>query len=83
MSCTRVFLAVVFPPLAVLDYGCGSVAIVGLLSLVGWVPGVIAALVIASKPPPAGAAGSGSLGLAAFAIVLCLAAAVFLAAWGG
>jgi len=75
----------VFPPLAVLDYGCGSVAIVGLLSLVGWVPGVIAALVIASKPPPAGAAGSGSLGLglAAFAIVLCLAAAVFLAALGG
>ena len=82
MSCTRVLLAVLFPPLAVLDYGCGSVAIVGLLSLVGWVPGVIAALVIASNPVPAGRAVSGSLGLFAFAIVLCLAASVLLSVVG-
>ena len=46
MSCLRVILAIIFPPLAVLDRGCGSVLIVALLTLCGWVPGVIAALVI-------------------------------------
>lgn len=46
MSCLRVLLAIFFPPLAVLDQGCGSVVIVSLLTLCGWVPGVIGALVI-------------------------------------
>ena len=46
MSCLRVILASIVPPLAVLDRGCGSVLIVALLTLCGWVPGVIAALVI-------------------------------------
>lgn len=46
MSLLRVLLAILFPPLAVLDRGCGSVLIVALLTCVGWVPGVIAALVI-------------------------------------
>ncbi|MBR5530456.1 MAG: YqaE/Pmp3 family membrane protein [Bacteroidaceae bacterium] len=49
MSLLRVILAIFFPPLAVLDRGCGSVLIVFLLTLVGWVPGVIAALVILNK----------------------------------
>ena len=49
MSLFRVILAILFPPLAVLDRGCGSVLIVFLLTLVGWVPGVIAALVIQNK----------------------------------
>lgn len=49
MSLLRVILAILFPPLAVLDRGCGSVLIVFLLTLVGWVPGVIAALVILNK----------------------------------
>jgi uncharacterized membrane protein YqaE (UPF0057 family) len=49
MSCLQVLLAVIFPPLAVLDRGCGSVLIVFLLTCVGWVPGVIAALVILNK----------------------------------
>lgn len=49
MSLLRVILAILFPPLAVLDRGCGSVLIVLLLTLVGWVPGVIAALVILNK----------------------------------
>lgn len=49
MSLLRVILAIVFPPLAVLDRGCGSVLIVLLLTLIGWVPGVIAALVILNK----------------------------------
>jgi len=49
MSCLQVLLAVIFPPLAVLDRGCGSVMIVFLLTLLGWVPGVIAALIILNK----------------------------------
>ena len=49
MSLLRVLLAIFFPPLAVLDRGCGSVLIVFLLTLCGWVPGVIAALVILNK----------------------------------
>ena len=46
MGCFRVLLAILFPPLSVLDQGCGSILIVLLLTLCGWVPGVIAALVI-------------------------------------
>ena len=46
MSCLRVILAILFPPLAVIDQGCGSVLIVFLLTLCGWVPGVIGALII-------------------------------------
>lgn len=45
----RVLLSIIFPPLAVLDKGCGSVLIVFLLTLCGWIPGVIAALVILNK----------------------------------
>jgi uncharacterized membrane protein YqaE (UPF0057 family) len=49
MSFWRVILAIIFPPLAVIDKGCGSVLITFLLTLCGWVPGVIAALVILNK----------------------------------
>lgn len=49
MSFVRAILAIIFPPLAVIDQGCGSVLIVFLLTLCGWVPGVIAALVILNK----------------------------------
>lgn len=49
MSILRVILAILFPPLAVIDQGCGSVLIVLILTLVGWVPGVIGALVILNK----------------------------------
>ncbi len=49
MSILRVILAIIFPPLAVIDRGCGSVLIVFLLTCIGWVPGVIAALVILNK----------------------------------
>ena len=50
MSFLRVLLAIFFPPLSVLDRGCGSILIVLLLTLCGWVPGVIAALVILNNP---------------------------------
>ena len=49
MSLLRVLLAIFFPPLAVIDRGCGSVLIVLLLTICGWVPGVIGALVILNK----------------------------------
>ena len=49
MSLLRVLLAIIFPPLAVLDRGCGSMLIVFLLTCAGWAPGVIAALVILNK----------------------------------
>ena len=51
MSLFRVILSVIFPPLAVMDKGCGSVLIVTLLTLAGWIPGVIGALVILNKEP--------------------------------
>ena len=46
MSLIRVILAIIFPPLAIIAKGCGSVLIILLLTLCGWVPGVIGALVI-------------------------------------
>ncbi len=49
MSCLRALLAIIFPPLAVIDKGCGSFLIVFLLTFFGWVPGVIAALIILNK----------------------------------
>lgn len=50
MSIWRVLLAIIFPPLSILDKGCGSIVIVFLLTLAGWIPGVIAALVILNNP---------------------------------
>lgn len=49
MSFLRALLAIFFPPLAVIDRGCGSVLIVFLLTLCGWIPGVIGALIILNK----------------------------------
>jgi uncharacterized membrane protein YqaE (UPF0057 family) len=46
MSCGRAILCIIFPPLAVLDRGCGTVLIVFALTLAGWVPGAIAALLL-------------------------------------
>lgn len=50
MSIIRVILAIIFPPLAVIDKGCGSVVITLLLTICGWVPGVVAALIILNRP---------------------------------
>ncbi len=49
MSFLRVLICIFFPPLAVLDKGCGSVLIVFLLTLAGWIPGVLAALIINNR----------------------------------
>jgi uncharacterized membrane protein YqaE (UPF0057 family) len=50
MGCLRVLLCIVFPPLAVIDKGCGSIVIVFILTCLGWIPGVIAALIINNNP---------------------------------
>lgn len=50
MSVFRVILSIIFPPLSVIDKGCGSVLIVLILTLCGWIPGVIAALIILNNP---------------------------------
>lgn len=49
MSLIRVILCIIFPPLAVLDKGCGSIIITLLLTCCAWVPGVLAALIINNK----------------------------------
>jgi uncharacterized membrane protein YqaE (UPF0057 family) len=46
MGCLRALLCIIFPPLAVIDRGCGTVLIVLLLTIAGWIPGVIAALLL-------------------------------------
>lgn len=46
MGCGRAILCIIFPPLAVIDRGCGVTILVLALTTVGWVPGVIAALII-------------------------------------
>ena len=46
MSCLQLLLCIIFPPLAVMDKGCGSILIVFLLTGAGWIPGVIAAMII-------------------------------------
>ena len=42
----RVLLCFIFPPLAVFDKGCGSMLLVLLLTLLGWLPGTVTALII-------------------------------------
>ncbi|MEI6232368.1 MAG: YqaE/Pmp3 family membrane protein [Planctomycetota bacterium] len=49
MGLGRGILCVILPPLAVLDKGCGTILVVTLLTLAGWIPGAIAALVVCSK----------------------------------
>ncbi|MBB3187168.1 YqaE/Pmp3 family membrane protein [Microbacter margulisiae] len=49
MSLFRVILAIIFPPLAIIDKGCGSFLIVLILTFCGWIPGVLAALIILNQ----------------------------------
>ena len=49
MGLGRALLCLLLPPLAVLDMGCGSILIVSILTLCGWLPGVIVAAVICSS----------------------------------
>ena len=40
----RIVLAILLPPLAVIDKGLGAILVVTILWFLGWLPGVIAAL---------------------------------------
>lgn len=44
MGILRAIICIIFPPLAVIDRGCGAILLVLLLTLCGWIPGVIAAI---------------------------------------
>ena len=46
MSLMRALICLLLPPVAVLDRGCGALLLVTVLTIVGWVPGVIAAIVV-------------------------------------
>ena len=46
MGCLRALACVVLPPLAVIDRGCGAFLIVTVLTIAGWLPGVLAAVFI-------------------------------------
>lgn len=48
-GCIKLILAFLLPPLAVVDKGCESFLITSLLTCCGWIPGVIAALIILTK----------------------------------
>ena len=49
MGIIRALLCILLPPLAVLDKGCGSVLIVTILTLFGWIPGVFGAMIICTR----------------------------------
>ena len=51
MSPWRALLCIFLPPLAVLDKGCGITLLVGVLWLLGGIPGIIAAFVINLMDP--------------------------------
>ena len=49
MGILRVLICIFCPPLAVLDRGCGTVLLTVLLTFIGWVPGVIAAILFNTR----------------------------------
>ena len=42
----RYLLCLLFPPLAVIDKGCGSILLVFIFTLFGWLPGTVLAILI-------------------------------------
>jgi uncharacterized membrane protein YqaE (UPF0057 family) len=49
MGCFRAIFCIIFPPIAVIDRGCGAIFLTLLLTCFGWIPGVIAAIFFNSK----------------------------------
>ena len=49
MGLGRALLSIFFPPLAVLDRGCGAILLTTILTCFGWGPGVIAAILFNNK----------------------------------
>ena len=49
MGFGRAVVCILLPPLAVVDKGCGSILLVTVLTLFGWIPGIIGAMVICTR----------------------------------
>ncbi len=49
MDIRRLILAVILPPAAVMNKEAGTIMLTGLLTLLGWVPGVVAAFVMIAQ----------------------------------
>ncbi len=49
MGFLRAIILIIFPPLAVIDKGCGAIVIVSILTVFGWIPGIIGALILNNK----------------------------------
>jgi uncharacterized membrane protein YqaE (UPF0057 family) len=49
MSFMRAIICLLLPPLAVIDKGIGSILLVTVLWICGWIPGVIAAIIIGQR----------------------------------
>lgn len=49
MDIRRLILAFILPPAAVMNKEAGTIMLTGLLTLWGWVPGVVAALIMISQ----------------------------------
>ena len=45
----RIILCIIFPPLAVIDQGCGIILLVFFLCFLGWLPATIVALIFTLK----------------------------------
>ncbi|NTW53042.1 MAG: YqaE/Pmp3 family membrane protein [Chlorobiaceae bacterium] len=58
MDIRRLTLAFVMPPAAVMNKEAGTIMLTGLLTLLGWVPGVVAALVMINQEQKAKQAGA-------------------------
>ncbi|HOX38061.1 MAG TPA: YqaE/Pmp3 family membrane protein [Candidatus Brocadiia bacterium] len=51
MGLGRALLCIFLPPLAVLDKGCGAILITTIFWLLGWIPGVVAAMIFCTRDP--------------------------------
>ena len=49
MGLIRALLCILLPPVAVLDKGLGAIIVTTLLWCAGWVPGVLAAILFATR----------------------------------
>lgn len=52
MNWLRVIMCIIFPPLAVIDKGIKPVILTCVLTFLGWVPGIVCALIYSSKQKP-------------------------------
>ncbi len=53
MGCGKLILAFVLPPLAVLDCGLVAIVVTTILTILFWIPGIIAAFVFNARKPQA------------------------------